>query len=185
VLATGAVFADTQGNVVFRLTNAAGTQVGYELRGTHEKPYHSVHGEKGLFVTQADPSRTAVFVESGIEALSYRALRGAGLIVSTTGSAVELPTTFARKLAERGYTLIAAFNADGAGDRQASRLAERLGLPLHRDRPDSRFGKDWNDQLQHERAVVAGEGARTSAGLRAKNDAQRASPEPPEAAWTR
>ena len=185
VLGTGAVFADTQGNVVFRLTNAAGSPVGYELRGTYEKPYHSVHGEKGLFVTQANSARIAVFVESGIEALSYRALRGAGLIVSTTGSAVELPATFARALADRGFTLVAAFNADAAGDRQAARLGERLGFTLHRDRPDSRFGKDWNDQLQRQRVVAAGEGARLPAGVRSEIGTGRSSPQAPEALWTR
>ena len=144
----GQLFADARGNVVFRLRDETGREVGYEVRGTYAKPYHSVHGEKGLFITKADAARSVAFVESGIEALSYRALRGSGLIVSTTGSAVEKPAALGRQLAERGYEIVAAFNADKSGDRMAERLQEALGAAVRRDRPVGGHGKDWNDQLQ-------------------------------------
>src|SRR5208282_4715692 len=35
---SGRVFADARGNVVFRLRDEAGREVGYEVRGTYEKP---------------------------------------------------------------------------------------------------------------------------------------------------
>lgn len=142
------VFADTLGNVVFRLRDVAGQEVGYEVRGTYDKPYHSVHGEKGLFVTKGDRTRIAAFVESGIEALSYRALRGTGLIVSTTGSAVEKPAAMARVLKARGYEIVAAFNADRSGDRMAEKLRELIGSEVRRDRPSVSRGKDWNEHLR-------------------------------------
>jgi Protein of unknown function (DUF3991)/Toprim-like len=145
---SGRVFADVRGNVVFRLVDAAGQEVGYEVRGTYEKPYHSVHGEKGLFITKADETRRAAFVESGIEALSYRALRGVGLTVSTTGSAIEKPASMARLLQARGYEIVTAFNADKGGDRMAERMRELLGGGVRRDRPATDRGKDWNDQLK-------------------------------------
>jgi len=145
---SGRVFADARGNVVFRLRDAAGQEVGYEVRGTYEKPYHSVHGEKGLFIGKADDTRSAAFVESGIEALSYWALRGSGLIVSTTGSAVEKPAVMARLLKARGYEIVAAFNADKSGDRMAERMRELLGAGVRRDRPASDRGKDWNEELR-------------------------------------
>ena len=148
----GRVFADARGNVVFRLKDEGGREVGYEVRGTHDKPYHSVHGEKGLFVSKADDRRTAAFVESGIEALSYRALRGTGLILSTTGSAVERPGIMARGLKERGYEVVLAFNADKSGDRMSERLQEQLDGSGRRDRPMVEGGKDWNDQLKALRA---------------------------------
>jgi len=152
---SGNVFADVKGNVVFRLRNVAGEEVGYEVRGTYDKPYHSVHGEKGLFIVKADAAPTATFVESGIEALSYQAIRGQGLIISTTGSAVEGPARMAQALQERGYALVAAFNADPAGDRMAARLSERVGADLRRDRPSGPSGKDWNQMLQNQRALQA------------------------------
>jgi hypothetical protein len=145
---SGGVFADARGNVVFRLRDETGREVGYEVRGTYEKPYHSVHGEKGLFVTKGDGSRRAAFVESGIEALSYRALRGSGLVLSTTGSAIERPATMARLLKARGYEIVTAFNADRSGDRMAARLHELLGGDARRDRPSPEHGKDWNEQLK-------------------------------------
>jgi hypothetical protein len=142
------VFADARGNVVFRLRDEVGQEVGYEVRGTYDRPYHSVHGEKGMFITKAGQARTAAFVESGIEALSYRALRGTGLIVSTTGSAIEKPATMARLLKARGYEIVTAFNADKSGDRMADRLRELLGAEVRRDRPAERQGTDWNEQLK-------------------------------------
>ncbi len=149
---SGRVFADARGNVVFRLRDEAGREVGYEVRGTYEKPYHSVHGEKGLFVTKGDGTRSATFVESGIEALSYRALGGTGLILSTTGSAVERPATMARLLQARGYEIVTAFNADKSGDRMADRMRELLGSEVRRDRPSGDRGKDWNERLKSLRA---------------------------------
>jgi hypothetical protein len=151
-LQSGGVFSDTKGNVIFRLRDETGQEVGFEVRGTYEKPFHSVHGDKGLFITKADRASTAAFVESGIEALSYQAVRGSGLIISTTGSAIERPARMARVLKERGYEIIAAFNADKAGDRLAERLSEHLAGAVRRDRPDERLGKDWNELLQHQRA---------------------------------
>jgi hypothetical protein len=145
---SGRVFADVRGNVVFRLRDEAGQEVGYEVRGTYEKPYHSVHGEKGLFITKADETRSAAFVESGIEALSYRALRGVGLTVSTTGSAIEKPASMARLLQARGYEIVTAFNADKGGERMAERMRKLLGGGVRRDRPSTDRGKDWNDQLK-------------------------------------
>jgi hypothetical protein len=153
---SGRVFADVRGNVVFRLRNEAGQEVGYEVRGTYGKPYHSVHGEKGLFVAKGDRTRSAAFVESGIEALSYRALRGTGLILSTTGSGIERPATMARLLKARGYEIVAAFNADKSGDHMADRLRERLGSEVRRDRPCGDRGKDWNEQLKSLRAEKRG-----------------------------
>jgi hypothetical protein len=145
---SGRVFADVRGNVVFRLRNEAGQEIGYEVRGTYEKPYHSVHGEKGMFVTKGDRTRSAAFVESGIEALSYRALRGTGLVLSTTGSAIERPVMMARLLQARGFEIVTAFNADKSGDRMAERMREFLGSEVRRDRPAHDRGKDWNEQLK-------------------------------------
>jgi hypothetical protein len=72
---------------------------------TYDKPYHPVYGEKGMFVTKADRAPSAAFVESGIEALSYRALRGTGPVFSTTGSAVDLPAKMGSLLQAWGYAM--------------------------------------------------------------------------------
>jgi hypothetical protein len=174
-MGSGRVFADARGNVVFRLRDRSGQEVGYEVRGTYEKPYHSVHGEKGLFITKGDDTRSAAFVESGIEALSYRALRGTGLILSTTGSAIDRPASMARLLMARGYEIVTAFNADKSGDRMAERMRELLGSEVRRDRPSSDRGKDWNEQLKSLRAEQETEhGRRLDADQRGEESAQTA-----------
>lgn len=158
-MASGEVFGDARGNVVFRLRNETGREVGYEVRGTTDTPYHSVHGEKGLFVTKADAGLQVAFVESAIEALSYRALGGTGLVVSTTGSAVAKPPILAQALQTRGYQIVLAFNADREGDRMAKRLQDALQTQGVRSRPNPTVGKDWNDQLR-ERLPAAVQPAR-------------------------
>jgi hypothetical protein len=146
----GDVFADGRANVVFRLRDESGQEIGFEKRGSSDRPFHSVFGEKGLFFTGSGTGRVAAFVESGIEALSYRALRGdAVLSISTTGNAVERPDRMARLLRERDFRLVAAFNADRDGDRFAERFAQQLGGTVERDRPDT--AKDWNQILQARR----------------------------------
>jgi hypothetical protein len=151
-IARGDVFADSKANAVFKLRDETGREVGYERRGTYGKPFHNVAGEKGLFCAGMGATKVAAFVESAIEALSYKALRGPVLAVSTTGNAVELPERMAQPLRERNFRIVAAFNADRDGDRFAERFAERLGGEVLRDRP--RETKDWNQllQLRRERA---------------------------------
>ena len=153
----GQVFGDVRGNVVFRLQDLSGAEIGYEVRGTRDRPYHSVHGQKGLFMLPGERSHTVAFVESAIEALSYSATRSAGLIVSTTGSALHLPAKLIQRLSERGFETVAAFNGDRAGDRLSERLTQSSGVLMRRDRPPPELGKDWNEVLQASRgcSVVA------------------------------
>lgn len=150
----GRLFADERGNAVFQLRDEAGRPVGYEKRGTADKPFHAVHGDKGLYIAGSARHGTAVFVESAIEALSYVSLHPASLAISTTGNAIERPERVARLLHARGLSIVAAFNADASGERFAERFAQRLGLPVRRDRPGA---KDWNDQLVASREWARGE----------------------------
>jgi len=156
VIDKGLVFADSRANVVFRLRDETGRDVGFEKRGTYDKPFHSVYGDKGLFFAGSGRSGVAAFVESGIEALSYKALQPEVLAVSTTGNAIELPEKMGRHLLERGFKVVAAFNADVDGDRFAERFAERLGGAVQRHRPEGH--KDWNLVLRAQRGHRLAEG---------------------------
>lgn len=150
----GRIFADAKGNAVFRLFDAEGKEVGFEKRGTYDKPFHGVYGEKGLFAVGSRHAGVAAFVESAVEALSYKALHPDVLVISTTGNAIELPQKVAQALLARGAQVIAAFNADKDGDRFAERFNERLGGVVKRDRPDEQLGKDWNLVLRATHAGV-------------------------------
>jgi len=156
----GLLFADSKANAVFRLRDEAGRDVGYEKRGTYDKPFHSVYGDKGLFAAGKElaptSGRVAAFVESAIEALSYKSLHPEVLALSTTGNAIHLPERVGRLLLQRGFKIVAAFNADVDGDRFAERFAERLGGAVQRHRPEGH--KDWNLVLRAQRGHRLAEG---------------------------
>lgn len=146
VIMRGMVFADRRAHAIFQLHDETGREVGYEKHGTYAQPFHAVQGEKGLFMVGNPRSLTAAFVGSALEALSYKALSGSVLAISTTGDSIDLPERMARCLRERGFSLFTAFSADAAGDRFAERFAKRLGGNVERDRPE--HAKDWNETLQ-------------------------------------
>lgn len=148
----GAVFAARYGkyiNAAFKLAapdDLDGEAVGVELRGIGDKAFHGVRGAKGLFRVGRGECRELVVCESAIEALSYYALHGKpGLwavgTAGDSGAGVEL----AQRLAANGAEVIAAQNADDAGNRQARRLIKAVPSAV-RHRPQE--ANDWNDLLR-------------------------------------
>ncbi|MHB1098224.1 MAG: DUF3991 domain-containing protein [Burkholderiales bacterium] len=166
---TGRLWADGFGNAVFSLKdpNLTGKQVGAELRGTITgKPYHGVRGEeKGFFFTGDAKSMVAVFVEAGIDALSYESLDRNALVVSTTGSRKDTLMLVAKRLADRGYKIASGFDLDQTGNRLTANLEEAIGEgKVERRKPNpealkqyeamsGKPGKDWNDALRGQRAL--------------------------------
>lgn len=142
----GKLYADKYANAVFVLSNGAGV----ELRGTGEKPFHGVRGEKAplTLAPNGDDSKVA-FVESAIDAMSLSELGFKGRIVSMSGSSAALTKAMADKFRERGLTVVAAFDNDRAGEQ----MAAHMGYPRERIYPE--HGKDWNDALRVARATPA------------------------------
>lgn len=140
----GKVYADRYCNVVFVL----GKGVGVELRGTGEKPFHGVRGEKEPFIMAARGEKKVAFVESSIDALSLWELGFKGRIVSMSGNSAALAKEKAAISREQGLTVVAAFDNDKAGEQ----MAANLGYPRERLYPQ---GKDWNDDLKAARPTVA------------------------------
>lgn len=136
----GYIYADKFKNAVFVL----GKGRGLSLRGTGEKPFHGVRGEKVPFIIaerESDKdSKKVAFVESPIDALSLRDLGFGGRIVATVGNAAEVAKAKAESYRKEGLTIVAAFDNDKAGDAMARSLGQ-----CERMRPQ---GKDWNEDLQ-------------------------------------
>lgn len=151
----GRLWADKYGNAVFGLRDVEGNQVGAELRGTHDKPFHGVRGEKGLFFTGNASTKTAVFVESAIDAMSYQAINPRSMVISTTGSSRDLLSKTAEELHGRGFRLVAGFDNDKEGNRLAEALNKAIGKQVERQVPA--VGKDWNEQLKKLGAVKIAE----------------------------
>jgi hypothetical protein len=146
----GYIYADKFKNAVFVL----GKGEGLALRGTGDKPFHGVRGEKVPFVLSASDkaSQKVAFVESPIDALSLRELGFGGRIVATMGNAAELAKAKADIYRKEGLTVVAAFDNDRAGDAMARSLGQ-----CERMRPE---GKDWNEDLRAQRLTHAERQAR-------------------------
>ena len=141
----GYIYADKFKNAVFVLGKGAGLA----LRGTGEKPFHGVRGEKVPFILGASDkaSQKVAFVESPIDALSLRDLGFGGRIVATVGNAAELAKAKADIYRKEGLTVVAAFDNDRAGDAMARSLGQ-----CERMRSE---GKDWNQDLRAQRLTPA------------------------------
>lgn len=149
----GRLWADKYGNAVFALRDFKGELTGAELRGTYDKPFHGIRGDRGLYFTGKAASKVAVFVESSIEAMSYQAINPNALVVGTAGSTRDILQSAAKHLEVEGYKVVDGFNADKAGDRLGDRLQKGVTQTVERVRPTA--GKDWNVQLNANREQSA------------------------------
>ncbi len=157
---TNAVFLrrDDEGNPVGAAWRSV--QPGSDAKGMTK----NTHREDGYFTLDLadEPNRVMqgrlVIVESGIDALSYRALkemdksRQWGLIVSTDGKGALPFDLIDEKLAQR-WQIRAAFDKDDDGRQMWDQLRERYPTltneksthqPIKRELPS---GHDWNDDL--------------------------------------
>jgi len=139
------VYADRYGNAVFVLTKGRGV----ELRGTSEKPFHGVRGEKAPFVIGTKGEEKVAFVESAIDAMSLSDLGFKGEIISTSGFSANIAKAMAQEFREHGWKVVAAFDNDRAGEQ----MVANLGYPCERLCPKN--GKDWNEELLLKKAAPA------------------------------
>jgi hypothetical protein len=140
--------------------------VGYEIKGPGVNLF-SKGGRKGLWMSAGRPGdRVLAFAESGLDAVSYLAVRGEDpvRVASVSGrlnpQQPELIVSAIRRM-EEGAQIVAAFDNDDAGDALTEQLAElvaesgRADIEFCADRPVER-GADWNQALmQSQRTSVA------------------------------
>lgn len=140
------LYADAKAACVFVL----GDGEGCEMRGTIPmkggESFKGTRGEKRLFVLPAKGRpKAVVYVESAIDALSYRALWGDEYtVVGTGGQNKNRMVEHAKKAHAEGVKIIAAHDADKKGETYRFDLME-AGIPALEHRP---LSKDWNDELR-------------------------------------
>ena len=140
----GYIYADKFKNAVFLL----GKGQGLSLRGTGEKPFHGVRGEKVPFILagkDAD-SKQVAFVESPIDALSLRELGFGGRIVATVGNSAELAKAKADIYRQQGLEVVGRLTTTKQG-RPCRNLGQHTRL--------TPSGKDWNEDLRAQRLTPA------------------------------
>ncbi len=168
----GLIYADKHQNAVFVRHDAdqwvRGDVTGASLRGTQGEPFHGLASgsarDAGYFWLRSgteDVTRV-VLVESAIDAISLAKLeqdkspdRPTTVYLSTDGSGA-IPIEALQAVVAQGGQVLVAFDADGAGEKMAWRVAEvvpgvRRMVPA--------VGKDWNDRLLAEQGVEPKEGA--------------------------
>lgn len=130
---------------------------GYEIKANKINLFSS-GGRKTLWSSSAyKQDRILAVCESGLDALSYLALHGADetRVVSVSGNINALQPELLKSAIGRmgqGATIVAAFDADAAGDRLTETLQQivsqsgRVDLVFRDHRPQP--GLDWNDVLQ-------------------------------------
>jgi len=166
----GDVYAERNGgyiNAVFVRRDEEGKATGASRRGLNSDFKGLARGsdrQSGHFsIDMGDPSRYGspglALTESAIDAMSYADLHPhmSGRIVSMDGAG-EPPTKLIERALEQNWSVRGAFDRDAAGDAMWSGVekafpAEAMGgggrHPMRRDTPKD--GKDWNEQLQHDR----------------------------------
>jgi hypothetical protein len=145
----GQIYADRQGNVVFRYG-----KYGAELRGTFGGKWHGFRGSKAAgFVVGQRPKNGGwlVLVESAIDALSYCALGLIGDAVVALGGVPrgDRLDEIVKVAKKHGYGIIGAFDADDAGQEAQDRLRDAcMGYDVVLRRQELPRGcKDWNEAL--------------------------------------
>ena len=148
---------DGRGNAVFPHFDGSGL-CGYEARN-HGFVSFAKGGHKGIWCSTPDPGDTRlVIAESGIDALSYAAIRGSKRtrFLSFSGGLNDRQPALLQNAMRRmpaGSTVVSAVDHDDAGDgytRVLRDLFDELGrddLGFTEDRPAVR-GADWNDALR-------------------------------------
>ncbi len=163
--AVDAVREGPHGSAWFAHRDVAGNLTGIEMRGPVWRAF-SAGGVKTLFGLSGQPvARSGILLprlavcEAAIDALSLAAieqLRPDTLYAATTGgmgpaTVAQLRLMLPAVAVVTGGILIAATDADPAGERQAARLealASEFGAPFARLPPPHDL-KDWNDALRH------------------------------------
>jgi hypothetical protein len=146
---------DARGNVLFVHRDEAGAVTGYEIKG-YDFTGFAAGGTKTAWRSVArEDDRRLVVTETAIDALSYHQLHPGqqAAYLSTAGAPSRAQVEMLRRICARlspGSTLVAAFDADAAGDKLAARV-ESLTRGLDHvafARHAPAGAKDWNDVLR-------------------------------------
>jgi hypothetical protein len=131
------LYADQHANVVFVLSR----EVGVELHGTNERPFHGFRGQKARFELKHSDDKKVAIVETTLDAISLAELDFKGTVISLNENSESVAGNWANEFRSAGYQVITAFNNDRAGDS----LASTFGPFCERLRPNL---KNWQQDLQ-------------------------------------
>lgn len=149
LIAQRQIYADEHRNCVFFSPGIA------ELRSTFDGPDAVKKLADGStrnfgFLVLPDPQKnnhTIAICESSIDAMSHRVLHPERSSISAAGAGFDFPLQIAEQAIESGYSCVAAFDADNAGDKAAQALFNHFYLKLWlTHRLKSELGKEVDEE---------------------------------------
>lgn len=162
------VRADVRGNAVFPRHGG-----GAFVRGTGDAEFKRTIGQADAGPMLIPGSAGAVYlVEGPVDALAIKAMHPGAAVAALGGNLVK-PEALAGRI-PKGVKVLAAFDADQAGDRLASEAAKALGAERYAPPKEH---KDWAETVKREPWRIAQEWS--DGGTRGSNPAPKSAPRKP------
>lgn len=149
LVAQGRIYADESRNCVFASDGIAELRSSFDGEGSVKKLVTGSTRRKGFLVLPDATlnEKTLAICESAIDAMSYRALNPGRAAISSAGANRAFPRSIAEEAVENGFKVVAAFDADKAGDKASQALFNHFYLKLWlKHKGQSELGKDFDDE---------------------------------------
>lgn len=148
LVARGSIYADEHKNCIFYSDGIAEVRSSFDGAGAVKKLVTGSTRKAG-FVVMPDldlNERTLAICEAAIDAMSYRALNPGRSAISSAGAGRSFPRAVAEDAMEKGFKIIAAFDADKAGDNASQALFNHFYLKLWlKHKIQAELGKEMDD----------------------------------------
>ena len=149
MIAQGRIYADENRNCVFASEGIAELRSSFDGPDAVKKLVPGSTRKKG-FLVLPDPhvnQKTLAICESSIDALSYRALNPGHAAISSAGANRAFPRAIAEEAIESGFKVVAAFDADTAGDKASQALFNHFYIKLWiKHKCQAEMGKTVDDE---------------------------------------
>lgn len=132
MIAQGRIYADEHRNCVFASEGIAELRSSFDGPDAVKKLVPGSTRKKG-FLVLPDPQlnqKTLAICESSIDAMSYRAMNPGHAAISSAGANRAFPRAIAEEAIESGFKVVAAFDADTAGDKASQALFNHFYIKL-------------------------------------------------------
>ena len=130
LIGQGRIYADEYRNCVFATEGIAELRSSFDGPNSVKKLVPGSTRKKG-FIALPDPiknERILAICESSIDAMSYRALNEGRAAISAAGANRVFPRALAEESLAHGFKVVAAFDADDAGDKASQALFNHFYL---------------------------------------------------------
>jgi hypothetical protein len=149
LVSQGRIYADESRNCVFASEGIAELRSSFDGSGSVKKLVTGSTRRKG-FLALPDAAlneMTLAICESAIDAMSYRALNPGRAAISSAGANRAFPRSIAEEAIENGFKVIAAFDADKAGDKASQALFNHFYLKLWlKHKAQVEINKEFDDE---------------------------------------